>query len=125
MATVMERSVVTSVGRGRAGATRPSRLPITLADLITAIQEVVSPEDDGLVVATVRHLLRARRLTMRGTGSRRCPPQRPEQEWPHTVAGGLRHPSAVARRWLCARGLGRSGERGATRSAAVRSSDRR
>ena len=57
MATVMDRSAVTTVGRGRPGAARPSRRPITLADLITAIQDVVGPEDDGLVVATVRHLL--------------------------------------------------------------------
>jgi hypothetical protein len=36
----------------------PSRLTITLYDLITAIQEVIAPDDDALVVATVVYLLR-------------------------------------------------------------------
>ena len=36
---------------------RPSRLPLTLADLITAIQGVVDPEAKGLVAATARHCL--------------------------------------------------------------------
>jgi hypothetical protein len=66
MVTVMECSVVTPEGMGRPGAEKPSRLPLTLADLITAIQDVVGPEDDGLVVATVRDLLRAGRLTGAG-----------------------------------------------------------
>jgi hypothetical protein len=67
MATVRDRGAVTTVVRGRPGAARPSHLSITLADLITAIQDIVGPEDDGLVVATMRHLLRAGRLTGRGT----------------------------------------------------------
>jgi hypothetical protein len=62
MATVAEHSVVTPVARGRSGEARPSRLPITPYDLMTAIQEIVGPEDDGLVVATVRHLLRSGQL---------------------------------------------------------------
>jgi hypothetical protein len=73
MATVMDLCEGTTVGGGRPRATRPSCLRITLADLITAIQDVVGPEDDGLVVATVRHLLRSGRLTGRGTRTRRCP----------------------------------------------------
>jgi hypothetical protein len=70
MTTVKDRDAVTTVRRGRPGAARPSHLPITLADLITAIQDVVGPEDDGLVVATVWHLLWAGRLTRRGTEAR-------------------------------------------------------
>jgi hypothetical protein len=62
MATVMDRGTVTTMGRGRLGAARPLRAPLTLADVITAVQDVVGPEDDGLVVATVRHLLGAGRL---------------------------------------------------------------
>jgi hypothetical protein len=62
MASVMARSAGTTMGTGRPGAATPSRLPLTLADLITAIQDVVGPEDGGLVVATVRHLLGAGRL---------------------------------------------------------------
>jgi hypothetical protein len=67
--------------RGRPGEARPSRLPLTLYDLITAIQDVVGPEDDGLAVATVRHLLRSGRLTGLGSRTRRCPPPRREQAW--------------------------------------------
>jgi hypothetical protein len=44
----------------------PSRLTTTLYDLITAIQAVVDPDDDALVVATVVHLLRSGRLTWHG-----------------------------------------------------------
>jgi hemoglobin-like flavoprotein len=54
MATVMEHSMVTPVGRDRSEEARPSRLPITLTDLITAIQDVVGPEDDGEVAAVSR-----------------------------------------------------------------------
>jgi hypothetical protein len=66
MATVTDRGVVRTVGRGRSGAASPSRLPTTLYDLIAAIQDVAGP-DDELVVATVRHLLRSRRLIRRGS----------------------------------------------------------
>jgi hypothetical protein len=69
MATMMDQSEVTAVGRTRPRATRPSPLPLTLYDLITAIQDVVGPADDGLVVATVRHLLGAGRLTRCGGSS--------------------------------------------------------
>ena len=48
MATVMERSPMTLMGRGKPGAPRSSRRPITLYDLITAIQDVVDPADDRL-----------------------------------------------------------------------------
>jgi hypothetical protein len=68
MATVMDCGAGIAVGRGRPGGARPSRLSLTLADLITAIQDVVGPEDDALVVATVRDLLRSGQLT--GLGKR-------------------------------------------------------
>jgi hypothetical protein len=74
MATVIARRAVTSLGRGRLGAARSSHLAVTLADLITAIQDVVGPEDDGLVVVTVWHLLHSGRLMRRGTGTRPCAP---------------------------------------------------
>jgi hypothetical protein len=45
MASVRDRGTVTTMGRGRLGAARPSRAPLTLADLITAIQDVVGPAD--------------------------------------------------------------------------------
>jgi len=47
-------------------AARPSRLTTTLYALLAALQEVVGPEEDALVVATVRHLLQSGRLTWRG-----------------------------------------------------------
>jgi hypothetical protein len=82
MATMMDCGVVTTVRRGRRGAALPSRRPVTLSDLITAIQNVVGPDDDALVVATVVHLLRSRQLGSPGwertagcgvrLGTRRC-----------------------------------------------------
>jgi hypothetical protein len=71
MTTVRDRGAGTTMGRGRLGAARPSRLPLILAHVISAIQDVVGRPDDGLVAATVRHLLRSGRLTGRGTGTRR------------------------------------------------------
>jgi hypothetical protein len=79
MATVRDRGAAIPVGRGRPREARPSHRLITLYDLITALQDVVGPADDGLVVATVRHLLQSGRLTRRRTGTRRCPPQPQEK----------------------------------------------
>jgi len=70
MATVMACGPVITMGRGRPGAARPSRPSITLVDLITAIQDVVGPEEDELVVATVRRFLCSGRLMGRGIGTR-------------------------------------------------------
>ena len=79
MAPAMERRPVTPRGRGKPGAARSSRRPLTLADLIIAIQDIVGPADTGLVVATVWHLLRSGRLTGRGTGA--CwRPSQPEEK---------------------------------------------
>jgi hypothetical protein len=75
MVTVMDPGTLTPMSRGRPGAARPSCRSLTLSALITAIQHVLGPEDDGLVVATVWHLLRAGRLTGLGTGTQRYPPQ--------------------------------------------------
>jgi hypothetical protein len=74
MATVMARRVVIPVGRGSPGVGRPSREPLTLADVIIAVQDVVGPGDDRLVVATVRHLLEAGRLMGREARIRRGSP---------------------------------------------------
>jgi hypothetical protein len=88
--TVMDRGAVTTMGKGRPGAARPSHLPITLADLITAIQDVVGPEDDELVVATVQHLLWSGQLTGIRMGTRRCPLQGQETVWSQILRGGVR-----------------------------------
>jgi hypothetical protein len=59
----MERGELTQVGMGMQGEAPPSCLTTTLYDLIAAIQDGLSPDDDALVVATVVHLLRSGRLT--------------------------------------------------------------
>jgi hypothetical protein len=41
----------------------PATITTTLYDLLTAMQSVVGPDDDTLVVATVRHMLRSGRAT--------------------------------------------------------------
>ena len=56
----------TTVITDRGVAARSARLTTTLYELLTAIQEVVGPEEDALVVATVRHLLQSGRLTWIG-----------------------------------------------------------
>jgi hypothetical protein len=75
MVTVLECGAAT-MGKGRPREARPSSLPLTLYDLITAIQDVVGAEDDRLVVATVRHLLWSGRLTGRRTAVIRCSSKR-------------------------------------------------
>jgi hypothetical protein len=72
MATVVALRAGTPVGKGRPGAGKPLQPPLTLADLITAVQDVVGPGDDGLVVATVRHLLEAGRVMGLANGAWRC-----------------------------------------------------
>ena len=44
----------------------PSRLTTTLYDLVAAVQAVVEPDEDELVVATVVHMLRAGQITFLG-----------------------------------------------------------
>jgi hypothetical protein len=73
MAPMMERTTVATGATGMPRAETPSRLTTTLYDLITALQAVVAPDDDVLVVATVVHLLRSRRLTWDGQArARQC-----------------------------------------------------
>ena len=44
----------------------PATITTTLYDLIAAVRAAVAPDDDPLVVATVVHLLRSRRVTFLG-----------------------------------------------------------
>ena len=44
----------------------PATITTTLYDLIAAIRTAVAPDDDPLVVATVVHILRSRRVTFLG-----------------------------------------------------------
>ena len=66
MAPVMERDELAHVGTRMQGEATPSCLTTTLYDLIAAMQDGLSPDDDALVVATMVHLLRSGRLTWRG-----------------------------------------------------------
>jgi hypothetical protein len=66
MSAVMEPGEVTKVGTGMQGEAIPSRLTTTLYDVIAAIQDVLSPDDSALVVATVVDRLRCGRLTWLG-----------------------------------------------------------
>src|SRR4029453_1687706 len=66
MAPMMERTTVATGATEMSRAATPSRLTTTLYDLITALQAVVAPDDDVLVVATVVHLLRSGRCTWDG-----------------------------------------------------------
>ena len=68
MAPVMERDELAQVGMRMQGEATPLCLT-TLYDLIAAIQDELSPDDDTLVVATVVHLLRSGRLTWLGKAS--------------------------------------------------------
>ena len=60
----MRESVATSPVTTAVGKTQT--LTTTLYDLIAAIQEVVGPHDDALVVATTRHILHAGHATWGG-----------------------------------------------------------
>ena len=66
MSHVMASSQRATVATDRGGAKRSLRLTTTLYELLAAIQNVVGPEEDALVVATVRHLLQSGRLTWLG-----------------------------------------------------------
>jgi hypothetical protein len=66
MSAVMEPGEVTKVGTGMPGEAIPSRLTTTLYDVVAAIQDVLSPDDSALVVATVVDRLRCGWLTWLG-----------------------------------------------------------
>jgi len=66
MAQVMASSAGATVTTDEVVAARPPRLTTTLYELLAAIQDVVGPEEDALVVATVQHLLRSGRLIWLG-----------------------------------------------------------
>jgi hypothetical protein len=70
MAAVMERDELAHVGMRMQGEAAPSCLTTTLYDVIAAIQDELSPDDDELVVATVVHLLQSGRLTWLGKASK-------------------------------------------------------
>jgi hypothetical protein len=74
MAPVMASGEGATGGTGAGVAERPPRLTTTLYDLIAALQAMVGPDDDALVVATMMHLLQSGRLTFPGKAERRIRP---------------------------------------------------
>jgi hypothetical protein len=77
MQTVKASGEVAAVSPRGKGEATALPLTITLYELMAALQAVTGLDDDGLVVATVAHLLRSGRLTWLGTdGALRCPPRR-------------------------------------------------
>jgi hypothetical protein len=54
------------VEAGQRAAEAPTRLTTTLYDVITALQSVVEPDEDGLVVAITADWLRSGRITRVG-----------------------------------------------------------
>ena len=71
MSTVMEVGEMATVATGRQRVATPSRCTTTLYDLMAALQDVVGPDNDVLVVASVVHLLRSGRLTVLGPARQR------------------------------------------------------
>jgi hypothetical protein len=63
MSTVMDPGEGAMMARGRREKALPARLTTTLYALLAALQDVVGPDNDPLVVATAVHLLRSGRLT--------------------------------------------------------------
>ena len=88
MASVMERDELAHVGTSMQREATPSCLTTTLYDVIAAIQDEMSPDDDTLVVATVVHLLRSGRLTWLGKASDRLGQSQRAAMWamPHVPA---------------------------------------
>jgi hypothetical protein len=66
MVHVMKSREGATVATDEFVAARVPHLTTTLYELLTALHEVVGPEEDALVVATVRYLLQAGRLTWCG-----------------------------------------------------------
>ena len=55
-----------AVGTRGAERATPGRITTTLYDLVAALQTVVAPDEDALVVATVAHWLHSGRITCLG-----------------------------------------------------------
>ena len=73
MSHMMAARAGATVATDGVGAERPPRLATTLYARLAALQDVVGPEADVLIVATVWHLLQSGRLTWLGEArERRC-----------------------------------------------------
>ncbi|HEY7496160.1 MAG TPA: hypothetical protein VIH59_34280 [Candidatus Tectomicrobia bacterium] len=66
MYAMVEACKALEIGTNVVPEARPSRLTTTLYDLVAAVQAVVQPEEDELVVATVMHMLGAGHSTFLG-----------------------------------------------------------
>ena len=86
MAPVMERAEVATGAMRIQPAETPTCLTTTLYDLIAALQDIVGPDDDALVVATVVHLVRAGRLTWGGKTRAHLDQRGPRRREPGSAA---------------------------------------
>jgi hypothetical protein len=77
MRTVIDTSEATAVATVVTAGRPPATMTTTLYDLIAAVQDVVGPDNDAMVVATVRHMLRASRATW-GSDVAACDSRGPE-----------------------------------------------
>jgi hypothetical protein len=71
MHIVMAPGKMATVAMREIGEATPLGIMTTLYELMAALQAVVAPDEDTLVVTTVVHLLRSRRLTWGGADSAR------------------------------------------------------
>jgi hypothetical protein len=77
MHTILEPSEMEGVARREREEAAPSRLMTTLYELLAAIQDAMGPDDDTLMVATMRHFLWSGQLTWLGQAKARlCPSPR-------------------------------------------------
>jgi hypothetical protein len=96
MQTALSPSKIERAGTEGHEEATPSRYTTTLYALLAALQDVVGPEDDAQVVATVVHLLRSGRLTwLRQTGVPLDPSRRAAMRTRQWVS----HPVATERSW--------------------------
>ena len=90
MSTVLASDQGTTQDTGGVVAARPPRLTTTLYALLAAMEDVVDP-DDRLIVATVKSLLRAGRLTWCGQANACRGPSRYAAPWGrHRASHALR-----------------------------------
>jgi hypothetical protein len=96
MQTVMDPGEVATVSPRGKGKATALHLTTTLYELMAALQAMAALDDEALVVVTVTHLLRSRRLTWLGTdGVLRCPSRR--QMMPPQPRGTPRPPRRALR----------------------------
>lgn len=73
MQTVPDLSQISTIDMRVAGKAAPAKHRTTLYDLIEALQNIMPPEADAMVTATVVHLLRSGQITFLRTSALALP----------------------------------------------------